>query len=421
MEFYTLLDQVVDLLRQRQRVTYRALQRQFQLDEETLNDLKDELLYAHPQIRDDAGRGLRWTSKADSTPEPVPPSPQATLQPIAQAEQPSQRSPFAVESRNPGAERRQLTVLFCDLVASTALASQLDPEDLRDVIRAYQAACAEVIQRFDGHIAQYLGDGLLIYFGYPQAHEDDAHRAVRTGLGMVEALRALNGRLEREHGLRLAVRLGIHTGVVVVGEVGSGRRQEHLALGDTPNLAARLQECAAPDTVIISAATFRLVQGYFTTESLGAYTLKGLATPIPVYRILGESGVQSRLDAVASTHLTPLVGRDEEVALLHRRWAQTQMGMGQVVLISGEAGIGKSRLVQVLKDHVTHEPHTRIEWRGSPYHQHSALYPVIDHLHRLLPWHPDDPPPETLCRLEATLAASGLMLSETVPLLSGWT
>jgi class 3 adenylate cyclase len=421
MEFYTLLDQVVDLLRQRQRVTYRALQRQFQLDEETLNDLKDELLYAHPQIRDDAGRGLRWTSKADSTPEPVPPSPQATLQPIAQAEQPSQRSPFAVESRNPGAERRQLTVLFCDLVASTALASQLDPEDLRDVIRAYQAACAEVIQRFDGHIAQYLGDGLLIYFGYPQAHEDDAHRAVRTGLGMVEALRALNGRLEREHGLRLAVRLGIHTGVVVVGEVGSGRRQEHLALGDTPNLAARLQECAAPDTVIISAATFRLVQGYFTTESLGAYTLKGLATPIPVYRILGESGVQSRLDAVASTHLTPLVGRDEEVVLLHRRWAQTQMGMGQVVLISGEAGIGKSRLVQVLKDHVTHEPHTRIEWRGSPYHQHSALYPVIDHLHRLLRWHPDDPPPETLCRLEATLAASGLMLSETVPLLSGWT
>jgi AAA ATPase-like protein len=206
--------------------------------------------------------------------------------------------------------------------------------------------------------------------------------------------------------------------VVVVGEVGSGHHQENLALGETPNLAARLQEHAAPDTVVISAATFRLVQGYFATEPLGAPTFKGVAAPVPVYRILGESGVQNRLDTVAPTHWTPLVGRDEEVALLHRRWEHATTGLGQVVLLSGEAGIGKSRLVQVLKDHVAQAPHVCIEWRGSPYHQHSALAPVIDHLHRLLRWHPDDPPATTLHTLEATLTAAGMALAEAVPLLA---
>src|SRR5438093_9020271 len=210
---------------------------------------------------------------------------------------PSQTTSPPPEPYVPDAERHQLTVMFCDLVDSTALASQLDPEDLREVIRAYQTACAEVIQRFEGHIAQYLGDGLLVYFGYPQAHEDDAQRAVRAGLGMVAAMQALNTHLARRHGIRVAIRVGIHTGLVVVGEVGGGSRQEHLALGDTPNMAARLQGLAAPDTVVLSTATFRLVQGYFTYQELGAHTLKGVATPMPVYRMLGESGVQSRLEA----------------------------------------------------------------------------------------------------------------------------
>src|SRR4029434_11239796 len=169
------------------------------------------------------------------------------------------------------AERRQLTVLFCDLVDSTALASQLDPEDLREVVRAYQAICAEVIQRFDGYIAQYLGDGLLVYFGYPQAHEDDAQRAVRTGLGIVEAMATLNSRLGQKQGVRLAVRVGLHTGLVVVGEMGGGGRQEQLALGDTPNIAARIQGLAAPDTLVISAATQRLIEGYFTCHELLTY------------------------------------------------------------------------------------------------------------------------------------------------------
>src|SRR5262249_16458989 len=196
----------------------------------------------------------------------------------------------------------------------------------------YQATCATVIERLEGHIAQYLGDGLLVYFGYPQAHEDDAQRAVRAGLGMVAAVQALNTQLAVRHKVRSAVRIGIHTGLGVVGDVGGGSRQEQLALGETPNMAARLQGLAAPDTIVISTATFHLVQGYFLSESLGEHTLRGVATPVPVYRILGESGVQTRLAAVAPTRLTPLVGREEEVALLQRRWEQARTGQGQGVL-----------------------------------------------------------------------------------------
>src|SRR5262249_52249752 len=216
----------------------------------------------------------------------------------------------------PEAERRQLTVLFCDLVDSTTLAGQLDPEDLREVVRAYQATCAEVIQQFEGYIAQYLGDGLLIYFGYPHAHEDNAQRAVRASLGMLNAMQALNARLEQDKGIRLAVRLGIHTGLVVVGEIGGAGRQEQLALGETPNIAARLQGLAAPDTVVISEATAQLIHGYFVCQALGAQALKGLTQPLMVYRILHESGAQTRLDVAATRGLTLLVGRAQEGGLL---------------------------------------------------------------------------------------------------------
>ena len=191
-------------------------------------------------------------------------------------------------------------MLFCDLVDSTVLASQLDPEELREVVRAYQDACAKVIARFEGHIAQYLGDGLLVYFGYPLAHEDDAQRAVRAGLGMIEAVGQLNTRLGQERGVHLAVRLGIHTGLVVVGEVGGGTRQEQLALGETPNLAARLQGMAAPNTLVISAATWQLLGGFFACQSLGTPLLKGFAQPLEVYQVLAESTARSRLDAAAA-------------------------------------------------------------------------------------------------------------------------
>jgi class 3 adenylate cyclase len=307
-------------------------------------------------------------------------------------------------------------VLFCDLVDSTALAARLDPEDLREVVRAYQETSAAMIQRFDGYIAQYLGDGLLVYFGYPQAHEDDAHRAVRAGLGLLAAMGDLNARLAQQTGVRLAVRIGIHTGLVVVGEMGGGSRQEQLALGETPNVAARIQGLAAPDTVAISPATFRLVRGYFTCQDLGSHPLKGLAAPLQVYRILGESAAQSRLEVAEASGFTPLVGRESEVALLLERWVQSQDGRGQVVLLRGEAGIGKSRLVEALSERVRHEGATRIAFRCSPYYQNSALYPVIDHLQRFLQWQRDDTPEAKLDTLECVLRTSRLPLGEVVPL-----
>ena len=416
MTFDEILAHVIAVLQREGRVSYRALQRRFDLDDAYLEDLKVELIEAKQLASDENGRILVWTGNAIPTAvltsaqeeSPVSLSASPTLQ-----EASGHATPRVAE-----AERRQLTVLFCDLADSTRLARQLDPEDLREVIRAYQATCVAVIQRFGGHVAQYLGDGLLVYFGYPQAHEDDAQRAVRTGLGILEAMGMLPPRLVRDHGIRLAVRIGIHTGLVVVGEMGSGGRHEHLALGDTPNLAARLQGLAAPDTVVMSAATARLVQGYFTCQALGVQTLKGMDTPVQVYQVLGESAAQSRLDVAGATGLTPLVGREAEVSLLRERWAQSQNGHGQVVVLSGEAGIGKSRLVHVLTERVvdTHTP--RLTLRCSPYHTNSAWYPVIEHLQRVLHWHRDAAPTTRLDTLEHALRTVGLPLAEAVPLLA---
>src|SRR5215831_8032523 len=274
MTFEEILDQAIAMLQRRGRLTYGALKRQFQLDDAYLEDLKAELIEGQRLAIDEEGRVLVWTGRADMSPLATPPPPQLGPPPTTSDVQPMQDLLPPAAPPSADAERRQLTVMFCDLVESTALATQLDPEDLREVVRAYQETAAVVIQRFDGHIAQYLGDGLLVYFGYPQAHEDDARRAVRTGLGMVEMLAALNARLAQHYGVQLAVRIGIHTGVVVVGEMGGGSRQEQLALGETPNVAARIQGLAVPDTVVISPATFRLVRGYFTCQDLGLHALK---------------------------------------------------------------------------------------------------------------------------------------------------
>jgi class 3 adenylate cyclase/ABC-type transport system involved in cytochrome c biogenesis ATPase subunit len=414
MDFYAVLEQVLELLQRHKRVTYRALQRQFDLDATYLEDLKAEIIEARQLAIDEGGRVLVWTGAAGvASAVPLPP---AAPQPTAPEATPPHDAAPPAAGDTAAAERRQLTVLFCDLVDSTHLARQLGPEDYREVVRAYQAACGEVIQRFDGTIAQYLGDGLLVYFSYPQAHEDDAQRAVRAGLESLAALGPLKVRLAADKGIRLAVRLGIHTGLVVVGTIGTSGRQEQLALGDTPNIAARLQGLAAPDTVVVSAATWRLVQGYFAGHDLGPQTLKGVETPVQAYHVLETSGAQSRLDVVSPRGFTPLVGREAEMTLLRERWGQARDGLGQVVLLSGEAGIGKSRLVQVLHEYVAAEPHARLEWRGSPYAQQSPLHPVMAYLHHLLRWRPDDAPAETLRTLEETLAASGLALPETVPL-----
>ena len=326
----------------------------------------------------------------------------------------AQVEPAPPASHAPEAERRQLTVMFCDLMGSTELSGRLDPEVYRDLIRVYQATCAEVIQRFDGYIAQYLGDGLLVYFGYPVAHEDDAQRAVRAALGCLAEMETLNRRLIQDKGRPLAVRIGIHTGPVVVGDIGAGETQERLAMGATPNLAARLQGLAEPDTVVISATTFHLAHGYFECLALGDRLLRGMSAPTAVYRVVRPSGAQNRLD-IAPT-LTPLVGRESEVALLLERWNQAKAGQGQVVVMGGEAGIGKSRLVQVLKDHCDKEPSSRLECRSSPYSQNSALYPITDLLQRSLQWQPEESPRQKLVKLEQILSQYRLPLEETIPL-----
>jgi len=401
MTFEEVLDQALEMLRRRRRMTYRALQRQFGLDDAYLADLKAEIIEAQRLAVDENGTVLVWTGGADSAAIPLSTQPEPLR--ATQAAQPARATPTPVGPASSDAERRQLTVMFCDLVDSTALSSRLDPEDLREVVRAYQTMCEEVIQRYGGYIAQYLGDGLLVYFGYPQAHEDDAHRAVRAGLGILDALVALNARLEPRTGVPLAIRLGIHTGLVVVGEMGGVSRHEQLALGETPNLAARIQGLAAPDALLISAATYRLVHGYFACQDLGMHTLRGVATPMRVYRVVQASAAQSRLDVMGATSLTPLVGRDAELTLLVERWAQSQDELGQVVLLSGEAGIGKSRLVEALRQRLESEGMTNIVLRCSPYYTNSALYPVIDHLQRLLHFHREDTPEEKLDKLEHSL------------------
>src|SRR5262245_38894068 len=306
MDYDELVAKVIELLQREKRVPYRILKRRFDLDDDYIEDLKIDLIEAKQLAADENDRILVWVGGAQAVTSEVA---QAT-QSLAAQEQPSPEvTPRVTVSPPPDAERRQLTVMFCDLVDSTKWSSQLDPEDWRDVVRAYQSACTEVIRRYDGYVAQLLGDGLLVYFGYPHAHEDDAQRAVRTGLGILAAMGDLNKKLEQDKGITLAIRLGIHTGLVVVGEMGGTGRSESLALGNVPNICSRIQGLAAPNTIAMSEATYRLVQGYVDCQDLGAPTLRGVAEPQHVYRVLQESGARGRLDVAMTRGLTPLVGR----------------------------------------------------------------------------------------------------------------
>jgi len=298
------------------------------------------------------------------------------------------------------AERRQLTVMFCDLVGSTPLSAQLDPEDLREVISAYHRAVAAVVAGFDGFVAKYMGDGVLVYFGYPRAHEDDAERAVRSGLGVIDVI----GRLDVKS-VKLRARVGIATGLVVVGDlIGEGSAQEQSVVGETPNLAARLQSLAEPAAVVIAAGTHRLVGDLFEYRDLRAVEVKGIAAPVRAWRVLRPSGVASRFEALRGSALTRLVGRDDEIDLLLRRWARAKAGDGQIVLVSGEPGLGKSRITAALEEGLHAEPHLRLRYFCSPYHQDSALFPFIDQLGRAAGFARDDPPATRLEKLEGVLA-----------------
>src|SRR5271166_4999485 len=295
------------------------------------------------------------------------------------------------------AERRQLTVMFCDLVGSTPLSQRFDPEDLREIVGAYHRCVADTVGRFAGFVAKYMGDGVLIYFGYPEAHEDDAERAVRSGLAVIDAVSGL-ATLEALH-----VRLGIASGLVVVGDlIGTGAAQERGVVGETANLAARLQALAQPGTLVIAESTRRQIGALFEIENLGLQPLAGFAQPQRAWRVVAESGVLSRFEALRS-EATPLVGRDEELDLLLRRWRQAKSGEGRVVLVSGEPGIGKSRLTAALSQHIEIEPHTRLRYFCSPHHQDSALYPFIGQLERAAGFARDDTNATRLDKLEALL------------------
>src|SRR5215471_3851657 len=418
MDFYAVLARVSELLQREGRVSYRALKVQFSLDDDQLEALKVELIEAKRLAVDERGRGLVWVGEAPVVePSAMHPPPGAPL-PAPQPDHLVHSIPIVTTPLSSDAERRQLTVMFCDLVDSTSLAQQLDPEDYRAVVRAYQEVVVVAIQPFDGYVAQYLGDGLLVYFGYPQAHEDAAQRAVRAGLAIVDAMAPLNSHLGPQYGVRVAVRLGLHTGVAVVGSVGSGARQEQLAMGDTPNIAARLQGLAAPNTMVLSAVTARLLHGAFALEDVGVHQLKGVAEPMSVFCVLGSEEPASDEAEPAPARPPFLVGREEELGLLLRCWEQSKAGLGQVVLLSGEAGIGKTALVEVLRAHVAREGYTRVGFRGSPYHTHSALYPVIEHVRRVVRLDRDDPPEATLDKLERALQGLRLPQEEVIPLLA---
>lgn len=391
MDFDEVLEQVVELLAREGRVSYRALKRRFELDDDYLEDLKAEIIEAKHLAVDENGSVLVWVGDHD------------TLHPSAEEEG---RSPEA-----PEVERRQLTVVFADIVHSNSLAEQLDPEDLRDLIGLYQAECRAAISRFDGYLAQYLGDGVLAYFGYPSAHEDDAERAVSAALQIVERIRVLAG----ARGVDLATRVGIDTGLIVMGPVGEGERSQPLALGETPNVAAMVQGVAEPNGVVITASTHRLVEGLFRCEQLGSRPLK-THSPVALYRVLGRSEAPSRFAAAASLGLTPLVGRENEVELLLGRWAAAKEGRGQVVLLRGEAGIGKSRLAQVLKDQVTSEGHVRIELRCSPFFQNSLFHPVVEYVQRAVGFADEDSAAEKLAKLTGALAVLSEETKAALPL-----
>jgi class 3 adenylate cyclase len=324
---------------------------------------------------------------------------------------PAQSTTLTKTKPHDTAERRQVTVIFSDLVGSTALSARMDPEDLREIISAYQKCVAETVQRFGGFVAKYMGDGVLVYFGYPQAHEDDAERAVRAGLELIQAVGALKSSAP------LRTRVGIATGLVVVGDlIGSGAAQEQAVVGETPNVAARLQALAEPDTVVVAESTRKLLGNLFELQDLGAKEVKGVAEPVRVWAAVRPSAVASRFEALHGGRLTALVGREEELELLLRRWSRAKAGEGQVVLLSGEAGIGKSRLTASLMERLVSEPHTRLRYFCSPQRTDSALYPAIAQLERAAGFRRDDTAEQRLDKLEAVLAQATNDVNEIAPL-----
>lgn len=325
----------------------------------------------------------------------------------------------AVPDPSGAAQRRYMTALFCDLVGSTPLAERLDPEEWREVLSRYQQSCVRAIERFNGYTARYVGDGVVAYFGYPRSYEDDAQRAVHAALGILDELVELNLGLQNSHRVSLEVRIGLHTGIVVAGQMeGGGALAQHEIVGEMPHIASRLESIATPGSVVISDATHSLVEGYFEMVSLGQQSLKGVSRPIGAHRVLRPTGAVSRLEVVGGRSLTPVVGRDQEISLLEAAWAQAREGGGQVVHITGEAGIGKSRLVRTLVERLGNQIRTEEVWQCSAHHGTTALHPVIRYLERRLRLDRRQPAERQLAVLDLAAQKAGVDPGELVPLLA---
>ncbi len=433
MNFSHILHAVIGLLVVEGRLSYRRLQAEFALDDAQLEALRFELTEVKHLAVDQCGEVLAWADDGEAIARPAlrpafatrlayTPTPQVDTAEVASAQlldaTPAAEPP-GLSATASDAERRPLTVMFCDLANSTALSARLDPEDLQDVIRAYQERCTAIVREYEGFVAKYMGDGILVYFGYPKSLEKNAERAVRTGLAIVAAMAGLNAGLGRAKGIEIAVRIGIATGLVMVGEiVGEGLAQERAVIGEAPNVAARLQGLAGRNAIVVGTLTREIAGDAFLYQDLGAHELKGISGRIKVWGVTGLTGDVAE-DAETESGAAPpaLIGRDEETGLLRRAWQSTKdEGRGQVVLISGEAGIGKSVLVDGLRAEVRREGLPRIAFRCSPYHTNSALYPVIEHLKRLLRWQPGDSAETRLASLEMMLGRSSQPLAEVVPL-----
>ena len=316
------------------------------------------------------------------------------------------------------AERRQLTVMFCDMVDSSGISEKLDPEELRNVLAKYRTHCQIVVERFGGHIARYIGDGLLVYFGYPISYEDSAYRAVRASLSIVESIEKLDADVS-QLGIKLAVRIGINTGKVVVGDIGTGKDRESMGVvGEVPNIAARLQASAQPGDVVIGHSTQRLIEGMFDLKDLGLQSHKGISRPVHSYRIRNEINAPGRFEASSKGALSDCIGRDAEIGLLTERWKQVQEGDGQVLLLSGEAGIGKSRILKQFRDHLKDQKHRRIMYYCSTHHQSSAFYPVIAQIENSLEFEAADTNDNKLQALKNQLQSLNLDLDQYLPLYS---
>jgi class 3 adenylate cyclase/predicted ATPase len=422
MGFLDQLTLATALLQREKRISCRAFGRIFELDDECLEDLKFELVHVRRLAIEQDGGVLIWaeqpeiTARAHLTPSAAERvSPPAAEQVSSQIVEHPERVATPAETTSAEGERRQLTVMFCDLVESTELSTRLDPEDLGVIIRDYQEACAKVIAQFDGYIAKYMGDGILVYFGYPKAHENEAERAVRSALGIIEALAEFEPKNDSD--VKPAVRVGIATGLVVVGEmIGDGSAEEMTVVGETPNIAARLQALAKPNTIIISPATHKLIKAEFRCEDLGGLQLKGIADPIHAWRVVGLAEAEDEMEESPIAEGLPLVGRDEEIGLLSRRLAQSKDRLGQAVLISGQNGIGKSALAETVGAQAKKEGFARTTFRFSPYYTNSALYPVIEQIKRRLQWQASDSPYTKLAKLELMLANHHWAAKEVVPL-----